>query len=70
MHITTHVSTAVKPSDLGALAVTELKMLTKTRNRVTSNAMRPEIKEKELIGLPFLKSKSLYWFFVIEIQIQ
>ena len=39
---TTHVSTAVRPSALGALAVTELKMLTRTRNRVTSSAMRPE----------------------------
>ena len=41
MHITTHVSTAVKPSDLGALAVTLLKMLTNTRNRVTRRAIRP-----------------------------
>ena len=38
---TTQVSTAVRPSALGALAVTELKMLTRTRNKVTSRAIRP-----------------------------
>ena len=38
---TTQVSTAVRPSALGALAVTELKMLTRTRNRVTRRAIRP-----------------------------
>ena len=41
MQDTTQVSTAVRPSALGALAVTELKMLTRTRNRVTRRAMRP-----------------------------
>ena len=39
----TQVSTAVRPSAFGALPVTELKMLTSTRNRVTSNAIRPGI---------------------------
>ena len=39
----TQVSTAVSPSAFGALPVTELKMLTSTRNKVTSNAIRPEI---------------------------
>ena len=39
---TTQVSTAVRPSAFGALAVTELKMLTRTRKRVTSRAIRPE----------------------------
>ena len=42
MHATTHVSTAVRPSALGALAVTELKMFTRTRKSVTSRDMRPE----------------------------
>jgi hypothetical protein len=42
MHMTTQASTAVNPSDLGALAVTELKMFTKTRNRVTNRAIRPK----------------------------
>ena len=41
MHMTTQVSTAVSPSALGAFAVTELKMLTSTRNSVTSRAIRP-----------------------------
>ena len=39
----TQVSTAVSPSAFGALPVTELKMFTSTRNRVTSNAIRPAI---------------------------
>ena len=39
----TQVSTAVSPSAFGALPVTELKMLTSTRNKVTSNAIRPGI---------------------------
>ena len=39
----TQVSTAVSPSAFGALPVTELKMFTSTRNRVTSNAIRPKI---------------------------
>ena len=47
MHMTTHVSTAVRPSALGALAVTELKMFTSTRNSVTSRAMRPARKERK-----------------------
>ena len=42
MQDTTQVSTAVSPSALGALAVTELKMLTRTRNKVTRRAMRPD----------------------------
>jgi len=41
MQDTTQVSTAVKPSAFGELAVTELKMLTKTRKSVTKSAMRP-----------------------------
>ena len=39
----TQVSTAVSPSAFGALPVTELKMFTSTKNRVTSNAIRPAI---------------------------
>ena len=39
----TQVSTAVSPSAFGALPVTELKMLTSTRKRVTSKAIRPAI---------------------------
>ena len=49
--MTTHVSTAVSPSALGALAVTELKMLTSTRNSVTSRAIRPARKEERKRGL-------------------
>jgi len=41
MQETTQVSTAVSPSAFGALPVTELKMFTSTRNRVTSKAIRP-----------------------------
>ena len=44
--MTTHVSTAVRPSALGAFAVTELKMLTSTRKRVTSRAIRPAKMER------------------------
>ena len=39
----TQVSTAVSPSAFGALPVTELKMFTSTRNKVTSRAIRPGI---------------------------
>ena len=42
MQETTQVSTAVRPSAFGALAVTELKMLTRTRNKVTRSAILPE----------------------------
>ena len=42
-HWPTQVSTAVSPSAFGALPVTELKMFTSTRKRVTSKAIRPEI---------------------------
>ena len=45
--MTTQNSTAVNPSDLGALAVTLLKILTKTKNRVTSKAIRPESNRKK-----------------------
>ena len=48
IHMTTHVSTAVSPSDLGACSVTELKMLTNTRNSVTRSAIRPEINKKDV----------------------
>ena len=54
MHITTHVSTAVKPSDLGALAVTLLKMFTSTRNRVTRRAIRPATKQNMRALMLFL----------------
>ena len=47
MHITTQVSTAVKPSDFGACSVTELKMLTNTRKRVTKRAIRPRKKSNK-----------------------
>ena len=56
MQDTTQVSTAVRPSALGALAVTELKMLTRTRNRVTRRAMRPD---KNNISLHFYRL--FYW---------
>ena len=36
-----HASIAVRPSALGVLVVTVLKMLTNTRKSVTSNAIRP-----------------------------
>ena len=49
MHITTQVSTAVRPSDFGALAVTLLKIFTRTRNKVTSRAIRPEKEILEII---------------------
>ena len=38
-----HISIAVKPSALGVLVVTVLKMLTSTRKRVIRSAMRPGI---------------------------
>ena len=38
-----HASIAVRPSALGVLVVTVLKMLTKTRNRVTKRAILPGI---------------------------
>ena len=47
MHITTQVSTAVRPSDFGACSVTELKMLTNTRKRVTKRAIRPRKKSNK-----------------------
>ena len=37
----TQVSTAVSPSAFGAFPVTELKMLTSTRNKVTRRAILP-----------------------------
>ena len=43
MHANIHASIAVSPSALGVLVVTLLKMLTKTRNRVTSRAILPGI---------------------------
>ena len=42
MQETTQVSTAVRPSALGAAADTKLNMLTRTRNRVTSRDIRPQ----------------------------
>ena len=41
MQDTTQVSTAVSPSALGAAAETKLKMLTKTRNKVTRRDILP-----------------------------
>ena len=43
MHANIQASIAVRPSALGVLVVTVLKMLTSTRNRVTSSAIRPGI---------------------------
>ena len=63
MHITTQVSTAVRPSDFGACSVTELKMLTNTRKRVTKRAIRPRKKNQINIILFALS----YW--LPEIQI-
>ena len=37
-----HISIAVKPSAFGEFVVMVLKILIKTRNTVTSNAIRPE----------------------------
>ena len=53
MHITTQVSTAVRPSDFGACSVTELKMLTNTRKRVTKRAIRPRKKSNKSSGQGF-----------------
>ena len=41
MHANIHASIAVNPSALGVLVVTLLKMLTSTRNKVTSKAILP-----------------------------
>ena len=43
IHANIHASMAVKPSAFGVLVVTVLKILTRTRKRVTSSAMRPGI---------------------------
>ena len=43
IHANIHASIAVRPSALGVLVVTLLKMLTNTRNRVTSKAILPGI---------------------------
>ena len=43
MHANIHASMAVSPSAFGVLVVTLLKMLTNTRNRVTSKAILPGI---------------------------
>ena len=43
MHANIQASIAVRPSALGVLVVTVLKMLTRTRNTVMSKAMRPGI---------------------------
>ena len=42
MQASIQASMAVSPSALGVLVVTVLKMLTRTRKRVTSRAIRPE----------------------------
>ena len=41
MQANIHASIAVNPSALGVFVVTVLKMLTKTRNKVTNKAIRP-----------------------------
>ena len=43
MHANIHASIAVRPSALGVLVVTLLKMLTSTRNNVISRAILPGI---------------------------
>ena len=43
MHENIHAAIAVGPSDLGVFAATVLKMLTKTRNKVTSRIILPGI---------------------------
>ena len=43
IHANIQASIAVRPSALGVLVVTLLKMLTRTRNKVTSNAILPGI---------------------------
>ena len=43
MQANIQASMAVKPSALGVLVVTVLKILTNTRKRVTSRAIRPKI---------------------------
>ena len=43
MHANIQASIAVSPSAFGVLVVTVLKMLTKTRKRVTNKAIRPGI---------------------------
>ena len=50
MQETTQVSTAVRPSALGAAADTKLNMLTRTRNRVTSRDIRPQTMVNSLTG--------------------
>ena len=41
MHANIQASIAVRPSALGVLVVTVLKMLTSTRNKVTNSAILP-----------------------------
>ena len=43
MHANIQASIAVRPSALGVFVVTVLKMLTKTRNKVTNNPILPGI---------------------------
>ena len=43
MHANIHASMAVRPSALGVLVVTLLKMLTNTRNKVTRRPILPGI---------------------------
>ena len=43
MHENIHAAIAVGPSALGVFAVTELKMLTKARNKVTRRIILPGI---------------------------
>ena len=50
MQETTQVSTAVRPSALGAAADTKLNMLTSTRNRVTSRDIRPQTTVNSVTG--------------------
>ena len=50
MHANIQASMAVRPSALGVLVVTVLKMFTKTRKSITSNAMRPEKRHNEKVG--------------------
>ena len=59
MHANIHASMAVRPSALGVLVVTELKMFTSTRKSVTSNAILPGITSigiRKLIQLTMTKS--------------
>ena len=60
VHTRTYIRTckALRPSALGELVVMALKMLTKTRKRVTKSAMRPWREERRELILIFLATIS------------